>query len=294
MKRRDFLAQSIEAALLTYLGGGAALAARGRTQVDKAAGKRTARVAGMGGVGIKQVPSHVAALNPVSAYLQSYVPPDGILDPTRRQTLTFEIVGWGTGKDRQNVSAPIVGEVAVVRNPSSGAIEYEVKQQFGKGETLTGRFRCRTDRWHSLEEWQYEYVLSTGQEKIDRLTRTSQSGKNTDANVTIRTDGAESVLEGCPTPLLCRYGILDMAGRFKEFCEARNAFTLLHEPSGLRPGQRFRQDAPDLLPAGRKRPIQTILQTGPATVPTHWIVDEQGRPLFITAFLISWALKAIV
>ncbi|HUV64710.1 MAG TPA: hypothetical protein VMW24_12490 [Sedimentisphaerales bacterium] len=293
MKRRDFLAQSIEATLLTYLGGGAALAARGRTQVDKAAKKRTARVAGTGGVGIKQVPSHVAALNPVSAYLQSYVPPDGILDPTRRQTLAFDIVGWGTGKDRQNVSAPILGEVTVVRTPSSDVVQYEVRQKLGKEEAMTGRFRCRTDRWHSLEEWQYEYVLSTGQENIDRLTRTSQSGKNTGEQVTVRTDGTETVLT-CPAPLLCRYGILDMAGRLKEFCEAEHAFTMLHEPSGLRPGQRFRQDAGDVLPGGRKRPIQTILQTGPATVPTHWIVDEQGRPLFITAFLISWALKSIV
>jgi len=293
MKRRDFLTQSIEAALLTYVSGGAALAAEGRTQVDRAAKKRMAKVAGPSGVRIQQVPSHVAALNPVSAYLQSYVPPDGILDPTRRQHLTFDIVGWGTGKDRQNVSAPILGEVTVSRNPSSDAIEYEVKQRIGKGEAMTGRFQCLTDRWHSLEEWQYEYVLSTGQENIDRLARTRQSGKKAGENVTVRTDGTESTL-ACPTPLLCRYGILDMAGRLKEFCEAENAFTLLHEPSGLRPGQHFRQDTIDVLPGGRKRPIQTILQTGPVTVPTHWIVDEQGRPLFITAFLISWALKSIV
>jgi len=293
MKRRDFLAQSIEAALLTYLGGGPALAARGRTQVDKAARKRAAKVAGTGGVGIKQIPSHVAALNPVSAYLQSYVPPDGILDPTRRQTLAFDIVGWGTGKDRRNVSAPILGEVTVVRNPSSGVVEYEVRQQLGKEEIMTGRFLCRTDHWHSLEEWQYEYVLSTGQENIDRLTRTRQSGKNAGESVTVRTDGAESIL-ACPTPLLCRYGILDVAGRLKEFCQVEDAFTVLHEPSGLRPGQRFRQDAGGTLPGGRKRPVQTILQTGPVTVPTHWIVDEQGRPLFITAFLTSWALKSIV
>ena len=293
MRRRDFLAQSIEAALLAYLGGGTALAAKERKQMDRAAKKRTAKAAGKGAVRSKQGTSHVAGLNPVSAYLQSYVPPDGILDPTRRQTLTFDILGWGTGNDRQNVSSPIVGEVRVSRNPSSGAIEYEVKQQFGKAETMTGRFRCRTDRWHSLEEWQYEYALSMGRENIDRLTHTGQSGKNTAEKVTIRTNGAESVL-ACPTPLLCRYGMLDMAGRLKEFCEAENAFTMLHEPSGLRPGQRFGQDVGDILPGGRPHPIQTILQTGPATVPTHWIVDEQGRPLFITAFLISWALKAIV
>jgi hypothetical protein len=293
MKRRDFLVQSIEAALLPYLGGSTGLAAAGQRQVDRTAKKRAAKAAGKGGVRTEQVHSHVAALNPVSAYLQSYVPPDGILDLTRLQTLTFEIVGWGTGKDRRDVSSPILGEVTMVRTPSSDAIQYEVTQRLGKEETMTGRFRCRTDRWHSLEEWQYEYALSTGRQDIDRLTHTSQSGRNTGENVTIRTDRAESVL-ACPTPLLCRYGVLDMSGRLNEFCKSEHAFTLLHEPSGLRPDQRFRPDAGDVLPGGRRPPIETVLQTGPATVPTHWIVDEQGRPLFVTAFLTSWALKSIV
>ncbi len=293
MKRRDFLAKSIEASLLTYLGGGAALVAKERARAGKTAKRRTAKMASKGDVAIQQVTSHVAALNPVSAYLQSYIPPEGIPDPTRRQTLSFDIVGWGTGKNRHNVSNPILGEVTVSRNPSSDTIEYEVRQQLGKQEAMTGRFRCKADRWYCLEEWQYEYMLSADQNEIDRLARTVQSGQKAGENVTIRTDGIESVL-ACPAPLLCRYGILDIAGRLEEFCDAVNIFTLLHEPSGLRPSQRFCQDALATLPGGSKPPIQTILQTGPATVPTHWIVDEQGRPLFITAFLISWALKAIV
>ena len=191
----------------------------------------------------------------------------------------------------------------MVRTPFSDAVQYEVAQRLGKEETMTGRFRCRTDRWHSLEEWQYEYALSTGRQDIDRLTHTSQSGRNAGENVTIRTDRAESVL-ACPTPLLCRYGVLDMSGRLNEFCKSEHAFTLLHEPSGLRPDQRFRPDAGDVLPGGRKPPIETVLQTGPATVPTHWIVDEQGRPLhdlqwgpgYLTSLGVQWqdgALKGV-
>ena len=293
MKRRDFLVQSIEASLLTYLGGGAALAAGGRTRANKAAKNRAARAAGKDRVATEPVPEHVSALNPVSTYVQSYTPPDGTLDQTQSQTLLFDIVGWGTAKDRQRVSTPILGQVTVSRNSSSDAVEYEVRQQLGKVEAMTGRFRCRTDRWHSLEAWQYKYALTTGQEDIDRLAFSKQSGKNTGDTVTIETDGAQSNIK-ISTPLLCRYGMLDIAGRLNEFCKAKSPFTLLHEPSGLRPGQRFRQDAEDVLPNRRRRPIYTILQTGLATVPTHWIVDEQGRPLFITAFLTSWALKSIV
>jgi len=293
MKRRDFLVQSIEASLLTYLGGGVALGARAKTRADKGAKNRAARGAGKVRVATEPVPDHVAALNPVSTYIRSYIPPDGSLDPTQVQTLSFDILGWGTGQDRQRVSTPILGQVTVRRNPSSESVEYDVRQQLGKLEVMTGRFQCRTDRWHSLEGWQYKYELTAGQEDIDRLSFSKQSGKDAGETVTIETDGARSVTK-ISTPLLCRYGILDITGRLNEFCEARNSFAMLLEPSGLRPGQRFRQDVRDVVRGRRELPIQTILQTGPATVPTHWIVDEQGRPLFITAFLTSWALKSIV
>ena len=141
-------------------------------------------------------------------------------------------------------------------------------------------------------DWEFEYWLSAGLESIAKLTRTRQSGKREDENVVIRTDGAESVL-ACPGPLLCQWGMLDAARRMQEFCKGGSEFTLLHVPSGLRPRQRFREDRQVVLPQGDNAPIRTFLQTGDGTVPTHWIVDSQGRPLFVTGFLVSWAMKAI-
>ena len=273
MKRRDFLLQSIEASLLAYLPAGLTMAAES-------------------GAGTEQESGPPAALNPVSTYVASYVPPEGALDPARRQTITFDVIGWTTDKGRQNVSTPVVGEITVSRNPLPEAVEYEVTQRLGKQETMAGQFRCWMDRWHSLADWEFEYTLSANQDSIARLTRTQQSGKREGENVVIRTNGAESVF-ACPAPLLCQWGMLDAAWRMREFCEAPSEFTLLHVPSGLRPRQRFREDRRVVLPRGNNAPIQTFLQTGDATVPTHWIVDSQGRPLFVTAFLISWAMKAI-
>lgn len=273
MKRRDFLRQSIEASLLAYLPAGLITAAKS-------------------GAGTEQQSGQSAALNPVSKYVESYVPPRGGLDPARRQTITFDIVGWGTDKGRQNVSTPVVGEITVSREPFVDAVVYKVTQRLGKEETMAGRFRCRMDRWHSLADWEFEYSLSADLVSVARLTRTRQSGKREGENVVIRTNGAESVF-ACPGPLLCRWGMLDAARRMLEFCEAGSEFTLLHEPSGLRAGQRFREDRQVVLPQGDNAPIRTFLQTGDGVVPTHWIVDSHGRPLFVTAFLTSWAMKAI-
>ena len=273
MKRRDFLLQSIETSLLAYLPGGLIMAAKS-------------------GAGTEQETGQPAALNPVSKYVESYVPPKGGLDPARRQTITFDVIGWGTDKGRQDVSTPVVGEITVGRDPQRDSVVYEVTQRLGKQETMAGRFRCRMDQWNSLVDWEFEYSLSADQESIARLTRTQQSGERKGENVVIRTDGAESTF-ACPSPLLCRWGMLDAARRMREFCKAPSEFTLLHAPSGLVPRQVFREDRQVVLPQGDDAPIRTFLQTGDGVVPTHWIVDSQGRPLFVTAFLMSWAMKEI-
>lgn len=273
MKRRDFIVQSIGASLLAYLSG------RGIMAVESGGEK-------------EQTSSGLSALNPVSEYAKSYVRPMGVIDPSRRQSLTFDIIGWKTNKGRQIVSTPVLGNITVKRNPLGAAVEYEVAQHLAKNETMTGRFRCLTDRWHSLVEWQFEYTLDSKRRNIASMSRTRQSGRREGEKIVMVTDGAETVSASL-APLLCRYGLLDAASRIAELCEGGNRFTVLHEPAGLRPDQRFREDRRGVLGHGENAPIRTFLQTGPATVPTHWVVDSQGRPLFVSAFLISWALKAI-
>ena len=131
MKRREFMAHSIGASLLAFLTG---------QEIIASAGEQTS-----GGL---------SALNPVSKYAKSYVRPEGVLDVSRHQTLTFDVIGWRTDKGRQIVSTPVPGEITVKRNPLEGAVEYEVTQHLAKTEKMTGRFRCLTDRRHSLQQWQ--------------------------------------------------------------------------------------------------------------------------------------------
>ena len=273
MRRRDFMARSIGASLLAYLG------VSGATAVGKDSEEQ-------------RIADKLSALNPVSEYARSYVPPENALDPSRPQSLTFDIIGWRTDKGRQIVSTPVLGEVAVTRNPLDAAVEYEVVQDLGKSEKMTGRFRCLTDRRRSLVSWQFEYALDSNRKNIAGMSRTRQSGRREGNNIITVTDGVETVLPNS-TPLLCRWGLMDAASRMADLCGTADRFTVLHEPSGLRPDQRFREDLRGALGNGQEILVRTFLQTGPATVPTHWIVDSQGRPLFVSAFLMSWALKAI-
>lgn len=273
MKRRDFMAHSIGASLLAFLTG----------QEVMVRGSESAR---------EQTSDGLSALNPVSKYAKSYVRPRGVLDASRRQSLTFDVIGWRTGKGRQIVSTPVLGEIIVKRNPLDDAVEYEVTQRLAKTETMTGRFRCLTDRRHSLERWQFEYALNSKRKNIASMSRTRQLGRREGDKIITVTDGAETVSTSS-APLLCRWGLLDAACRMAELCGPDDRFTVLHEPAGLRRDQRFREDRRGALGHGQDASVRTFLQTGPATVPTHWIVDSQGRPLFVSVFLMSLALKAI-
>lgn len=273
MKRRDFMTRSIGASLLAYLG------VSGVAAVEPDSSKQ-------------QIPGKLSALNPVSDYAGSYVPPDNALDPSRSQRLKFDIVGWKTDKSRQIVSTPVLGQVTVMRNPLKDAVEYEVVQDLAKREKMTGRFRCLTDRRHSLVDWQFEYALDSNRKNSAGMSRTRQSGRREGDKIISFTDSAE-IVSASSVPLLCRWGLMDVASRMDALCGTGDRYTVLHEPSGLRPDQRFREDHGGDLANGQDTPIRTFLQTGPATVPTHWIVDLRGRPLFVSGFLVSWALKAI-
>ena len=81
MRRRDFMAQSIGASLLAYLTGSGAVVAAGNEG--------------------RQAPGRLAALNPVSEYAKRYARPEGTLDSSPEQSLTFDILGWKTDKSRQ-------------------------------------------------------------------------------------------------------------------------------------------------------------------------------------------------
>jgi hypothetical protein len=233
-----------------------------------------------------------SAFNPVSGYVQSYSPPEGRISPDQQQTLVFDIVGWKTGKDRKSPDAPLLGEATVVRHPAADGVRYEVTQRNGADDVLTGTFRCNASAFHSLVSWEYEHALGAQAANVAGWSRIRCEGECDGKKAVVRTNGSRSVT-AVAAPLLCRWGLLDAAARMAELCSPTSRCSVLEVPSGLRHGQQFTEDRKVVLPGAVSSPIRTYLQTGPATLPTHWIVDEAGRPLFVTAFLTSWALKSI-
>jgi hypothetical protein len=90
-------------------------------------------------------------------------------------------------------------------------------------------------------------------------------------------------------PLIARWALLPLlaSGKLKN---APLAFDMLDD-STLRPNQILRYEGEISVPVkGGTAKLFSYVQTGNAIVPTHYLVDEQGRVQLITMSMVNWAL----
>jgi len=71
-------------------------------------------------------------------------------------------------------------------------------------------------------------------------------------------------------------------------------FDLLQDLSLFKPNQSLTYDGvtPVKLRDGKTVMLKTYAQTGQGILPTHYLLDDQGRPQLITSSILSWALSA--
>lgn len=260
MNRRDMLKETAVAILVSQLPGLAAAEPGARTP----------------------------ALDPLPDYLASYRLPSGEPnDPRRAQTLIFDLVEWRVGPKRVNVTNAVIGSLSVKRQPEPERTVYQVERTITGVETLTGEFVCANDPWRSLREWRLQHALhraSTPNQQ--KLVATRQTGKADGKVYELARDGGTH-RQSLAGPLACPCGLMDV---LPTLSLPTPGFALVEGASGVRINQRFQLQGTETV-AGEE--VRSVLQTGDATLPTHWVLDEQGRPLFITTFLLSLALVRI-
>jgi hypothetical protein len=229
------------------------------------------------------------ALDPLPDYLANYhLPKGGASDPAMPQTLVFDVVEWRVGPKRLKVTNAVIGSLTVERRPETDRTVYRTTRNITKVETVTGQFTCANDTWRSLREWHLGHTLHRGgSASRTKLLATQQTGRATADGYTLARDGGTKA-EPLQTPLLCQAGLIDRLPGIDLAATPRFAF--VDGASGVRPDQRLRLQGEETVASETTR---SILQTGHATLPTHWIVDAQRRPLFITTFLLSLALVEI-
>ncbi len=242
---------------------------------------------------------------PVSHYLREYKPPTGRFAPDRAQTMRFDVVYWYTIDARMTPQNMVIGEVTVKRTPVAGSdlIRFDVQRTVSKIEELSASIICRGDVTRTPVSWRLDHRSASAlEEELVREGRFIQTGEF-DGKTVVTKQGAIERRTDVSDPLCCQWGLLEQAGQVQKVSGEKHAkviergffgkrISVLVEPSGVRSDQLVVKQALGK-PLPNAGPLTAWLQTGPGTVPTHWIVDDEGRPLFVTIFTTSLGLREI-
>jgi hypothetical protein len=226
------------------------------------------------------------ALYPVSALLDDYQPPSVNKPIVRASKLTYDIVGWQTGKGRRDVTCPSLGTLTLNQATDSGRIKYRVERQqksFGK---LTASFTCANDGRGTLLEWKAEHDPS---EQYPAKSPWTENGKRTGDTVELSGTTGRHV-QNIPSLVTCPWAMMGLGNNLSNLTGGE--FAMVDAPSGIRTQQRLQRNGETPIP-GSDTKAACYLQTGQAVMPTHYVIDEHGYPLFVTAFLVSFVLKDI-
>lgn len=279
MKRRDFLALATTTA--------AALAAEGFLPVLAAEGtsKRPARN-GQGhrkpgplsnGTNIFTEP---CAIEPVTGYLPAFAPiasgamQDGF-------TASYSLIAW---KKAAAISTNRVRGSLRIRL-AEGQYETRETRTSKKANTVRTTMHCARDL-NTVKSWRLESSIA-GEEELRFVEEGVWDG-------TIMTVKAKSWSQQRTTthPLIARWALLPLlaSGRLKN---RPLRFDMLDD-STLRPDQTLRYSGEIEIPVkGGKAKLDSYAQAGQGIVPTHYLVDRDGRVQLITMSHVNWALSAL-
>jgi len=235
-------------------------------------------------------------LNPLADFVGSYAAPSGDLILNRPCALQFDLIGWEKKAFKKGKSALPGGEKTVVllgalhieRLPQVDKIVYRLKRTL-ETDSCEMEIVCRPDRWESVKTWKATYGNSLSQ--TNGVAPLVATGSVEGGKIQWH-DGAVLRQISCPGLLLADAALLFNAGKLADMAAEGNEFCRLDQEGLPRIAQRFGKSA-EAGGAPGKKPLSAWLLTGRATMPSHFIYDAQGRPLFFTGLLVSAALKTI-
>jgi hypothetical protein len=255
------------------------------------------------------------SLHVIRGYLSTYTPPAGNFPASGAWKATYDMVEYT--EPRTKPRGPY-GRMVLTRRPASSGIAYDVDYTNMIYEFRTGlksTLQCSAEPLPRLIEWKTDYEKRVDiASLIGRIPLFGQKGPPpraaTAPPVSLAEQGRhkDGVLEITTSlgarrfktdrPVLPQWVLIDALRNAKADSSdpvVGAEFDLLHDLTSFRPRQHLRPVAVlDLtLPGGKSFTFHGFLQTGFGTEPTHYWVDPDGRPIFITEGIIASALTNI-
>jgi hypothetical protein len=297
LDRREFLVGGIKASLAFLACGPLARPAWGARHAGGPVGHPPIREASL-----TRIPSLDESLQVLAAYLARYAPPPGPFPATGGWRATYDLIEWeGSPIDaaflRRN---RVIGNLALARKPGApgAGLAYEADQVIrmqGFESSLRSSLQCSADRLPRLLSWNTQYRCRP----LGRPGATQtldEQGRHAGGFLEIKSAAGVRRLPA-PRPVASQWVVLDaLRGQRADAADALavGEFDLFHDLTSLRPEQRI---APcgrlDLQLGAERHQLHGFVQTGRGTEPTHYWIDAAGRPLLVTAGLLSMALASV-
>jgi hypothetical protein len=249
---------------------------------------------------LDQVPHLDESLHVLAAYLGRYAPPPQAFAPGGDWDAAYDLIEW----DGSPIEAAfyrrnrVIGTAFVSRRAGPDGIRYEKEQVLrleGFESRLSAVAWCSREALPRLQEWSTRFATQPLKGRGSPL-KFAETGVQRGGGLEI---SSASGVRRLPAPrgATISWAVLDALRDARADVGGRQplpAFDLLHDFTSPRPDQRLeRYGVLELSLDGRAHRLHGFVQTGTATEPTHFWVDEAGRPLLVTAGLRSLALVSV-
>jgi len=288
MNRRDILRLTAYASSLVLTGRLPLLSAgrqRSRPRRQQQSARQTSPAS-------RNIFTEPPAIEPVTGYLGKFRPvPTG----TMRGDFTakYDLIKWGpfnnkTGRARNIVS----GSLEIVRKVNGSDIVYETVEH-RTGQTagrVTAKLNCR-GRLDAVVRWAAVSDVMNGSNPQPDL-KFEEHGHISNGNV-VRTNKLGIVKSVNSQTLLTQEALLTLlAGDIIKSGDLH--FDMLQNGLVIKPNQTLHYTGRIRIPvANGTTALDCYVQTGYGILPTHYLVDEQGRVQLITQENTNWALKEL-
>ena len=225
-----------------------------------------------------------AAAAPVQGYLSEHAPASGSANPG---LLVYDVLRWTrtdpeTGETR-NVK---IGSLEIERVQEDGAVKLNVRQRTSYSQPvnrLEAEALCDDDAWLSMRCWKLK-SWTEGREDSVYESEGEVVGSQWRSN-----DGISESMGRFQRPMISQWSLpIALAGGELE----EGSVTLLEDLAAIKPRQTIRPGPEVRAPyQGKEHAFTSWVQTGPAVLPIHYLVDGNHLPQLMTQGALAWALQ---
>jgi len=274
LDRRQFLSAAALAGTLACAGGLPLLRAR----------------AGGNGSGI-DANTGPGEVKPIRGYLRDHAPVAGEGPARGPYRLTYDVVHWDWTP--ANTDNTVVGTLDIAHDGQGG---FTVAQDIAYGATrnlLDAEIACGPGPLRPLTSW----TLTARAEDMDgnAIARLGlrETGKAEGDAIRVAGPRHEYSFRAGGAPVVSQWTMLEYFMR-EAGQDTDIHFDLLQDLSLHKADQRLVYTGPVEVPmAGGTIKLESYRQTGPAVLPTHYLVDDEGLPQLVTTMIMAWGLRTI-